>query len=705
MARRRRTSRRKPVRRNKLSTKKKAALGGLAVAGAAGLYFLLKSSPASAQDTVGPGLPGGGAPGGGGATGPSVATCQILARELVTARGAARPDATQMAKKEAALRACLSAAEEGGAEVPPFLGRLSEGDEDYLAINTLFEEYRNTTWDDPLKRNNIRGQMLLKGDSMATKYAAAVEAAANDLEVHGARQSIVRAFEAAMTQRLCHLHADNPTIGRGCGRAAVNEPHPNDKARDIKIRVIDKLVPAHERAVAKLGGAGRERIDRGSSNFLAILLRPCAALNTHINAQFNHYKRTEYSDAFKRNNTRQSLLASGASLASCLQANLDAAKRYRNTAAAAAAATLAESALQASIHRWVCYKNDQTGCGRFVVNEDHGNTKAAQEKSRVMDPLFVVFDKIAAYLSASHPQFRTKAAALRSQLCGSMKTRIDSQFNHYKRTEYSDALKRNNTRGSMLAMGAEMAACARQAYVQAAGKKAALLAVSASVMPALDAAVTRKICYVMGASGCGRFAVNEPHGNDKARDVQTRVITPLSAVARDVAAALARLGDTAPDVRLAQILTRECVTYRNFADQKFREYKTVTYTDAVRRNNLRMTVLAYGRKSVACFGALRPATAAGRRVVRDLIMTGVHQSQARANCYNAGTAGCGRFALNEDEGRTKVRQEIDSVGQPLANLVSSSSLRGLGVDDTSASNAPLYLLGAAGLAALVYLNQ
>ena len=67
--------------------------------------------------------------------------------------------------------------------------------------------------------------------------------------------------------------------------------------------------------------------------------------------------------------------------------------------------------------------------------------------------------------------------------------------------------------------------------------------------------------------------------------------------------------------------------------------------------------------------------------------------------------GAAVFGAIETTRGTKVRQEIDQVGQPLANLVSSRSLRGLGVDDTSASNAPLYLLGAAGLAALVYLNQ
>jgi hypothetical protein len=147
------------------------------------------------------------------------------------------------------------------------------------------------------------------------------------------------------------------------------------------------------------------------------------------------------------------------------------------------------------------------------------------------------------------------------------------------------------------------------------------------------------------------------------------------------------------------------VVYRNYADQKFREYKTVAYGDALRRNTLRQIVLAYGRKTVACAAALRPLSRPGKTVVRALVGTALTQSAARANCYRADSSGCGRWAFNEDHGNDKANQEMAAVGTPLANLLGTPSLRGLGADDTSGSNVPVYLLGAAGLAALVYLNQ
>jgi hypothetical protein len=686
------------VKSNKLSKgQKAAALGTLVVAGGVGAYFLLRPSSASAQTNGGG---GGTLPGGGGGGGVPIAACEALYRDKLVYAGSARPDPTLLAQKEAALAECLRQAEEGGAEIPAFLGRLSEADEIFVAINGKFQEYKNTEYSDALKRNNIRNEMVRKGGEMATKYVDAAEAAANDAEAQGARQSVLRAFDAAMTRRLCYLYDQ-----AGCGRYGLNEPHGNKKAEEVQTRVIDKLMTAHTRAAVKLGGPGRERIQRGSDEFLRIMLRPCEALRAHLAQQFIHYKRTSYSDALKRNNTRMAILAGGASLANCVRANFDTAKTFNNTNAVRNVARVTEAALRESIARWICYKDDQTGCGRFALNEDHGNKKADQEKARVMDPLFSAYAAMASHLrSKGDSSLYPKLASMRITLCNAMKARIDREFTHYKRTSYSDAIKRNNTRQTMLSTGTALAQCLAAALREAAGIRNAVKAVSDSALGALDAAMTRKLCYKHDQSGCGRFGVNEDHGNKKASDIQGRVIDPLTTVARAAANALAGFGDQSADARLAQILARECIVLRDFVNTKFLEYKRVSYTDAIRRNNLRQVVLSNGRAMVACFGRLRPTTAAGKRVVKDAISTALAQSRSREACYRAGSSGCGRFALNEDDNAKKARDEAASIRQPLEALLGSSALRGLG-STTTGSNAPLFILGAAGLAALVYMGS
>ncbi len=104
----------------------------------------------------------------------------------------------------------------------------------------------------------------------------------------------------------------------------------------------------------------------------------------------------------------------------------------------------------------------------------------------------------------------------------------------------------------------------------------------------------------------------------------------------------------------------------------------MSYTDALRRNNLRMLTLRLGRSLVTCMQGMRFNTPDGKAVARALAESALAASRSREACYRSGASGCGRFALNEDDNKKKADQEAAAVGNPLAALLAGSSLRGLG---------------------------
>lgn len=143
------------------------------------------------------------------------------------------------------------------------------------------------------------------------------------------------------------------------------------------------------------------------------------------------------------------------------------------------------------------------------------------------------------------------SAAYAMESCDDKQTQIDAQWTHYKSTSYSDPMQRDNTRGAMVRLGEEMAACYQAAADRIVAvpptlgppgpKGARPQIVNAPVLAEINtllAAVRRAIgssnarinCYLTDGSGCGRFAVSEEHGNDKARHERERVLTPLRRV-------------------------------------------------------------------------------------------------------------------------------------------------------------------------------
>jgi hypothetical protein len=672
-----------------LSQKAKIGLlGGLGFAAVGGVYLLFRANKASAQtaDT--------------GPTGPTGQTCQMLATDLAAYRASANPDPAQIAAKEAQLAACVNAVREAGGQVPADIAQLADGDERRQLIDQKFAEYKRVSYSDALRRNNLRSLILRKGAEMAQKYKGAAESATSAASAQMVRQSVLAALDSSVSRRLCFLYGEN-----GCGRFGLNEDDNKAKAQQERERILAPLVQAHSAAVEKLGGPGKERVNRGSRQYHTIMRRSCERLKGYVDAEFQHYKSTSYSDAVKRNNTRQTILRSGGSLAACIRALYDDAAKYNDMASMEAAGRLMIAAINASVDRWACYLLDQPGCGRFGVNEDGKTKKAADELSRVINPMFAQATHMANDMTRrGYTWLWADMATSRLRMCSVLKTEIDREFQHYKTTSYSDAVKRNNTRQTILRLGRELSQClssalsdARKAppvrltqvrwlglrgmgglgaYSAATGNSVS--AVAASALSALDSSMTRKICFSLDMPGCGRFGVNEDGNEKKAADEQARVLAPLLAVAKGASDTLAARGDRKAETEMARILMRETSAIRDRLNAKFAEYKRVSYSDAIRRNNLRQVVLKLGRQLVGRLQAVRLNTPEAKAVARRVAEQALSDSRAREACYRSGRDGCGRFGFNEDDNNKKGDQEAAAVGRPLAALLAGGSLKGLG---------------------------
>ncbi|HEY5656647.1 MAG TPA: hypothetical protein VIY27_02550, partial [Myxococcota bacterium] len=336
---------------------------------------------------------------------------------------------------------------------PPADAQLSTGDQKYAAIEQWFAEYRATEYSDALKRNNIRQEMLRAGADMAAAYAAAVTASSDPALTLSIRRSIVRALDAAISRRLCYLYDQ-----RGCGRFAVNEDHGNDKAEQVETRVVRPLLAAQSAAVAKLGGPAAVGMSGGTDVFVGALLRVASVANEYTDQKFAEYKTVSYSDAVRRNNLRQDVLRGGRALVAGAQKAAEAAQSFGDVTGMRAVGALILAALGTATTRWLCYLLDQPGCGRFGVNEDHGNDKAAQEMSATITPLSTLYMSVGTSLvqngdvTAFEPFINAKLRA-----CTVLNDFVNAKFAEYKRVSYSDAARRNNLRQVVLAFGRVLA--------------------------------------------------------------------------------------------------------------------------------------------------------------------------------------------------------------------------------------------------------
>lgn len=110
--------------------------------------------------------------------------------------------------------------------------------------------------------------------------------------------------------------------------------------------------------------------------------------------------------------------------------------------------------------------------------------------------------------------------------CDAMYEQMEREFAHYRSTSYDDPVKRNNTRQTILRIGSELSACYSDAISQA-ESVATLDAIKRSLLRSIAASTSRRDCFLYDQTGCGRFGLNEDHGNDKARAEEERVLNPL----------------------------------------------------------------------------------------------------------------------------------------------------------------------------------
>lgn len=260
-------------------------------------------------------------------------------------------------------------------------------------------------------------------------------------------------------------------------------------------------------------------------------------------------------------------------------------------------------------------------------------------------------------------------------------SQIEAEWAHYRSTDYSDSIKRNNTRGTMLRLGEGMAAAYRAA-ADAAVTPSQLAVVRASLLRSIDASERRRNCYLSNEAGCGRLGVSEPHGDDKAGDEWSRVLDPMIQVYRSIESRLVDAGaesltdgqSTYGARTIADVEILDCDRVRAWLNAKLGELLGVEYTDSLRRKNIRAEILSGGAALVRCFrtaadDAIATGNVATMRALYSHVRDAYSDSVSRSTAFASGSSGYGRFGFDEADEATKAREEQDTIGTPLAVIL------------------------------------
>jgi hypothetical protein len=747
-----RTSRRRrPLRRNPLSGKQKIiGVGGIIAVGGLAAYAL--SRPAATPQLPPP------APGAGGPTG---ATCAALQTNLNQLQSAPTPDVAAIRRKQSEIAACIAAVRAAGGEIDNATSNISDGDNAYFHLEDQFADYKRTSKDDPLKRNNIRGDILGVGQTMVGSYAGAANAATDATGARAVRQSILRALDAATQRQLCYLYQLDPQ----CGRNGVNEDADEDKAGQEYARIVRPLLDAHGLAVQKLWSFGGSAYPDDAAYFTS-LLRPALGAIAYADQKFAEYKSVDSGlDPLRKNNLRQVVLAAGRAEVAALQYAFDQASSYRDPAGMQGVGTATLAALSPAINRWLCYLFGQPGCDTFAANEDANNIKADQEYATTIGPLSELYMRVAPMLVSWNVNLTAYEpfVMLKLRRCSALNDYTNAKFAEYKSVDSGfDPLRKNNLRQVVLRAGGLLAACLQDAMnsaitgakaqppaaisqvatalvttpgfmsslrtglapmmitvpvatathglgvtstppapgaaalaVAAAGKRT-IMAVVAMAKSALDASITRQLCYLFGAAGCDTFAANEDSNAAKADQESNAIGKPLTAALAQAANFLSGKGDPAAEVALIKSKLLFCNALAARVNAKFAEFRSVDWSDPVRRNNIRDEMYRFAQNLVQCLRDTAPTTPDGRALVKPVVDAAWQASIDRMNCYLDRSSNCGK-GINDIEpsNEQKGDNEHAAVFVPLGNiktrLASGQALSGLG----QIVSEPVNWLGAA----------
>lgn len=113
--------------------------------------------------------------------------------------------------------------------------------------------------------------------------------------------------------------------------------------------------------------------------------------------------------------------------------------------------------------------------------------------------------------------------------CTAKYEQIAQEMAHYRSTDYSDTVKRQNTRGTIFRLGEEMARCYETAVADA-DSVDTLDQIRNSIARTVSAAQGWERCFRDQASGCGRFfGSTDTFPPEVADAFLTRMIAPLRA--------------------------------------------------------------------------------------------------------------------------------------------------------------------------------
>jgi hypothetical protein len=664
------------------------------------------------------------------------------------------PDAPAIRRKQEEVFACIAAVRAAGGEVDALTSNLMDGDNGYRHVEDQFADYKRTSKDDPVKRNNVRGDIIGVGATMAGSYSAAASAATDAASARAVRLSILRALDASVARQMCFLYQLDPQ----CGRNGVNEDHDDDKAGQEYARITRPLLDAHGLAVQKLWGfGGATTPDNGL--FFTALLRPALLAIDYANAKFNEYKSVDSGgDPARKNNVRQVVLQAGRAEVAALRYAFDAAVGYNDPAGMTLVGTTILAALAPAITRWLCYLTGAQGCDTFAVSEDQNNVKADQEYAATVGPLSDLYMRVAPKLISWNVNLTAYEpfVTLKLRRCAALNDFTNAKFAEYKGVDSGwDPVRKNNVRQVVLRAGRLLADCSRDAMdtaivgakaqpptvisqvtpallasirtgvapmmmtvpvgrpamsglgltdaaptaaaltVAAAGKRM-IMAVVVVAKAALDASLARQLCYLFGQPGCDTFGSNEDSNSVKAQQESDDVGKPLAAVIAQAANFLNGKGDPQAEVALIKSKLIFCNALSARVNAKFAEFRSVDWGDPNHRNNIRNDMYAVAQRMVQCLRDTNPKTDAGRALVKPVVDAAWQASIDRMNCYLDRASNCGRGALaaeptNEEKGDNEHAAIFVPLGNIKTRLASGQALSGLG----QIVSEPVNWLGAA----------
>ena len=518
-------------------------------------------------------------------------------------------------------------------------------------VDAKFAEYRTVTWDDAVRRNNLRvSEVRDRARGLVECLRRAADLAISYRDASAMRRVaaiVLAAFESSTTRWLCFALNQH-----GCGTFGVNEDQPDVKAAQERDMVLKPLSDLYVRLATTIVTQG---VDVAAFEpFVAIKVRACAVIKDYVDVKFAEYKTVDYADAIRRNNLRQVVLGFGRLLAE----RLGDVTEVTRAASKLNPGGLSPSVMAAAI---AAASSGASAPMFFFMPSGQPAVSGLGQLAPTMSLVPMTSSPLTTRTTAPPPLATPATAALPPPpppvipLLASFKAATIREFR----------------------------------------------AIAAVANAALAASVARRLCFLAQNPGCGTFGVNEASPDVKAAEEQGAVTGPLTGVCVQVAKILVDNGDANAEVPVVTERLRACNATKGYIDAKWAEWTNISWTDPLRRNNTRDAYMAAGRQMVACFREAKPTSPAALAVWRASVQAALVASQSRIACHTTRGHGCGQMH-SEPSDANKVAEENRDIAGPLQALLSAPAL---GQAETSDGLSVPAMVGVAALivgAAAVY---